>query len=337
MTKQTWKPGTMLAPLPPALITSGNMEHPNVMTAAWTGIICSDPVITYVSLRPSRYTHELVSRNKEFVINLPTWRQAEAVDTVGVKSGRDGDKFALTGLTAEPCAKVKAPQVAECPVSLECKVLEVRPFGTHDMFLAEVVAVNVDEQYIDESGALDLEKAGLIAYAHGFYYTLGRKIGKFGFSVEKKKKKPAAPSVATVLKADEKFSRKKITAETIAASCPSAVAGHGEPKIAAAGQSAPHASGHDETFIENGVEVIVKKSRFSKTPTQSATPYPADKNARRKGKDSRAKGENNRVKGENSRSKGKFSRKDHKQTNYEPYSFKKKADGSFKKKSPRRA
>ena len=97
MTKQTWKPGTMLAPLPPALITSGDMEHPNVMTAAWTGIICSDPVITYVSLRPSRYTHELVSQNKEFVINLPTWRQAEAVATVGVKSGRDGDKFALPG------------------------------------------------------------------------------------------------------------------------------------------------------------------------------------------------------------------------------------------------
>ena len=330
MTKQTWKPGTMLAPLPPALITSGDMEHPNVMTAAWTGIICSDPVITYVSLRPSRYTHELVSQNKEFVINLPTWRQAEAVDTVGVKSGRDGDKFALTGLTPEPCTKVKAPQVAECPVSLECKVLEVRPFGTHDMFLAEVVAVNVDDKYIDESGALDLEKAGLIAYAHGFYYTLGRKIGKFGFSVEKKKKKPAAPSVATVLKADEKFSRKKITAETIAASCPSAVASHGGPKIAAAGKPAPHTLEHDETFIENGVEVIVKKSRFSKPPARSAAPPPADKTPRRKGKDSRAKGEN-------SRSKGKFSRKDHKQTNYEPYSFKKKADGSFKKKSPRRA
>ena len=253
-----------------------------------------------------------------------------AADFCGVKSGRDGDKFALTGLTPEPCTKVKAPQIAECPVSLECKVLEVRPFGTHDMFLAEVVAVNVDDKYIDESGALDLEKAGLIAYAHGFYYTLGRKIGKFGFSVEKKKKKPAAPSVATVLKADEKFSRKKITAETIAASCPSAVASHGGPKIAAAGKPAPHTLEHDETFIENGVEVIVKKSRFSKTPALSAAPHPADKNARLKGKDSRAKGEN-------SRSKGKFSRKDHKQTNYEPYSFKKKADGSFKKKSPRRA
>ena len=140
MTKQTWKPGTMLAPLPPALITSGDMEHPNVMPAAWTGIICSDPVITYVSLRPSPYTHELISQNKEFVINLPSWRQAEAVDTVGVKSGRDGDKITLTGITTGPCTKADAPQVAECPVSLECKVPEVRPLRQHDMFLAEVAA-----------------------------------------------------------------------------------------------------------------------------------------------------------------------------------------------------
>lgn len=195
MSKQTWRPGTMLSPLPPALISSGDMEHPNVMTAAWTGIICSDPVITYVSLRPSRYTHELVSQNKEFVVNLPTWKLAPAVDTVGVKSGRNLDKFALTGLTPEPSTKLNAPQIKECPVSMECKVLEIRPFGTHDMFLAEVVAVNVDEQYIDEKGALDLEKAGLLAYAHGFYYTLGRKIGKFGFSVEKKKKRKVAAPV----------------------------------------------------------------------------------------------------------------------------------------------
>lgn len=231
MVKQTWRAGTMLSPLPPALISSGDITHPNVMTAAWTGIICSDPVITYVSLRPSRYTHELVSKNKEFVINLPTWKEAEAVDTVGVKSGRDLDKFALTGLTAEPSTQLKAPQIKECPVSIECKVLEVRSFGTHDMFLAEVVAVNVDEQYIDETGALNLEKAGLLAYAHGFYYTLGRKIGKFGFSVEKKKT-PATPAVRTVLKADEKFAK--------------------ETKQ------------HSKKFIENGVEVIIAKPKFKK-------------------------------------------------------------------------
>ena len=186
--KQTWNPGTMLSPLPPALITSGDMENPNVMTAAWTGIICSDPVITYVSIRPSRYSHELISKTKEFVINVPTWKMAPAVDTVGVKTGRNFNKFTSTGLTPEPSSKLSTPQIKECPISMECKVLEIRPFGTHDMFLAEVVAVNVDEDYIDNDGALDLEKAGLLAYAHGFYYTLGRKIGKFGFSVEKKKK-----------------------------------------------------------------------------------------------------------------------------------------------------
>ncbi len=241
MTKQTWRAGTMLSPLPPALISSGDLDHPNVMTAAWTGIICSDPVITYVSLRPTRYTHELVTKHKEFVINLPTWKEAEAVDTVGVKSGRDIDKFALTGLTPEPSTKVSAPQVKECPVSIECKVMEVRSFGTHDMFLAEVVAVNVDDKYIDNTGALDLEKAGLLAYAHGFYYTLGRKIGKFGFSVEKKKQ---TPPVRTILKADEKFSKEKRANKTT-----------------------------PTTFMENGVEVIVAKPKFKKTKTEKSARF----------------------------------------------------------------
>lgn len=280
MAKQTWKPGTMLSPLPPALISSGDTEHPNVMTAAWTGIICSDPVITYVSLRPSRYTHELVSKNKEFVINLPTWKEAEAVDTVGVKSGRDLDKFALTGLIAEPSTQVKAPQITQCPVSMECKVLEVRPFGTHDMFLAEVVAVNVDEQYIDESGALDLEKAGLLAYAHGFYYTLGRKIGKFGFSVEKKKKQPAAPAAATIIKADKKFAKVRTV---------------------------------EESFIENGVEVITRKPKFKK---------PEHKPEKRQSfKSERSNGE--KVK--------KFADKRKKSTSYEGKPYKKRPDGSFKR------
>lgn len=244
MTKITWRAGTMLSPLPPALITSGDMKTKNVMTAAWTGIICSDPVITYVSIRPSRYTHALISQSKEFVINLPTWRLAEAVDTVGVKSGRDIDKFALTGLTAEPSSKIKTPQIAECPVSIECKVLETRSFGTHDMFLAEVVAVNVDDKYINKDGALDLEKAGLLAYAHGFYYTLGRKIGKFGFSVEKKKTRKQTQDI--VAKADKKFAK----------------------------------------------QTSINKPK----------------------------------------STGKFSQKENKKTSYEPYSFKKKSDGSFKKK-----
>lgn len=285
--KQTWKPGTMLSPLPPALITSGDMTHPNVMTAAWTGIICSDPVITYVSLRPSRYTHELITKNKEFVINLPTWKEARAVDTVGVKSGRNEDKFALTGLTPEPSSQLSAPQIKECPVSIECKVLEIRPFGTHDMFLAEVVAVNVDDQYINEDGALDLEKAGLLAYAHGFYYTLGRKIGKFGFSVEKKKKTPLCLTTKKLsLKADAKFGKTN---------------------------KVPQLSSHEKenVSIKNGLDVVVRKPRLSKKEPADFSPK-ASLTFKKKSR--------------------KFSKKENKTTSFSLVSYKKKSDGSFKKK-----
>lgn len=280
MAKVTWKPGTMLSPIPPALITSGDIKHPNVMTAAWTGIICSEPVITYVSIRPSRYTHELISKNKEFVINLPTVAIADAVDTVGVKSGRDINKFALTGLTAVPSSKVKAPHIAECPVSMECKVTEVKSYGTHDMFVAEVIAVEVDEKYIDATGALNLEKAGLLAYAHGFYYGLGRQIGKFGFSVEKKKK--TAPKKNVILKADSKFGKEKKQKE--------------------------------KTFLENGVEVVIAKPHFKKVKQKTEEEKPTSKRVLKRTSD-------------------KFHKKENKKTNYEPYSFKKKSDGSFKKKN----
>ena len=186
MAKIAWKAGTMLAPVPPALISCGTMEKPNVMTAAWTGIICTEPTLVYVSIRPSRYSNTLIRQTGEFVINVPTVKLAKAVDLCGVKSGRDIDKFKLAGITAAKSTAVKAPQVAESPISLECKVKEITSFGTHDMFLAEVVAVDVDEALVGKSGALDLGKAGLLAYAHGFYYGLGKKIGKFGWSVEKK-------------------------------------------------------------------------------------------------------------------------------------------------------
>lgn len=189
MAKITWKAGTMLAPVPPALVSCGTMEKPNVMTAAWTGIVCTEPTLVYVSVRPSRYSHRLIKESGEFVINVPTINLAKAVDLCGVKSGKDVDKFALAGISTAPCAKVKAPQVAEAPISLECKVKNITSFGSHDMFLAEVLAVNVDEKLIDKNGALNLEKAGLLAYAHGFYYGLSKKIGKFGWSVEKKSTK----------------------------------------------------------------------------------------------------------------------------------------------------
>ena len=189
MAKIAWKAGTMLAPVPPALISCGTLQKPNVMTAAWTGIICTEPTLVYVSIRPSRLSNELIRKTGEFVINVPTVELAKAVDLCGVKSGREVDKFKLAGLTAEKCSAVSAPQVAQAPISLECKVKEITSFGTHDMFLAEVVAVDADDKYLDGQNALRLDKAGLLAYAHGFYYALGKKIGKFGWSVEKKSTK----------------------------------------------------------------------------------------------------------------------------------------------------
>ena len=186
MAKQNWKPGTLMAPVPPALVTSGDGEHANVFTAAWTGIVCSEPAMTYVSIRPSRYSHEIISKTGEFVINLPCESIAKATDLCGVKSGRDVDKFELTGLTPEPSAMVAAPSIAQCPISLECKVRQVLPLGSHDMFLAEIVGVGVDERFVDEKGALHMEKCGLLAYSHGAYFGLGKQLGTFGFSVRKK-------------------------------------------------------------------------------------------------------------------------------------------------------
>ena len=186
MAKLQWKPGTLLAPAPPALVSCGTMEAHNVLTAAWTGIVCSEPPMTYVSIRPERYSHHMILERGEFVINLPTQAIVRATDLCGVKSGRDGDKFALAGLTAEPSALVAAPGIGECPVSLECRVREVLHLGSHDMFLSDIVAVDVDPGYVDEKGALHLEKAGLLAYAHGGYYGLGRQLGTLGFSGGKK-------------------------------------------------------------------------------------------------------------------------------------------------------
>lgn len=195
MAKITWKPGTLLAPVPPALISCGTVEKPNVMTAAWTGIISSDPVITYVSVRPSRFSHGIIKESGEFVINLPTVALVTAVDYCGVKSGKDVDKFKEMKLTPGASSQITAPQIMESPISLECKVKNVTNYGTHDMFLAEVVAVNVDDKYINANGKLCLEKAGLLAFAHAHYYTLGKCLGNFGFSVNKarlKKLKNAA-------------------------------------------------------------------------------------------------------------------------------------------------
>lgn len=193
MAKISWKPGTMLFPLPPVMVTCGTMEKPNVLTIAWTGIVNSEPPLTYISVRPSRYSYNIIKEAKEFVINITTLELAKACDYCGVKSGKNTDKFKDMNLEIEPCSKVKAPMLKKAPVSLECKVKEITHFETHDMFLAEIVNVNVDDRFLEEDGRLALEKAGLLAFVHGRYYTLGRDLGAFGFSVDKTKENKTKP------------------------------------------------------------------------------------------------------------------------------------------------
>lgn len=178
----------MLYPVPAALISC--MEEngrANLMTAAWIGTVCSDPVMISVSIRPSRYSYDIIRRTGEFVVNLTTKKLAFAADYCGVVSGRDVDKFEKLKLTKTPSKTVKPPGIAESPVCLECRVKEVLELGSHDMFVAEVTAVSVDDRYMDPRGQFDLSEAGLIAWSHGEYFELGRKLGKFGFSVRKKK------------------------------------------------------------------------------------------------------------------------------------------------------
>lgn len=188
MPKQSWKGGALLAPLPAVLVSCGSMEKPNVLTIAWTGIINTQPPKTYISIRPERYSYPLIKKSGEFVINLTTEKLVRAVDFCGVRSGRENDKFELCNLTAERAPKLKnCPMIAESPVSLECRVTGETELGSHNLLLADIVAVNVDEALLSKSGALDMGKAGLLAFAHGQYYALGRNLGSFGFSVAKKK------------------------------------------------------------------------------------------------------------------------------------------------------
>lgn len=185
----TWKGGTLEAPLPPVLVSCGTPEHPNVLTIAWTGIVNTMPPITYISVRPERYSYDLIKNSGEFVINLPTEELVPAIDFCGVKSGRDLDKIAACGLHTEPGETVQAPLILESPIHLECKVRQVLPLGSHDMFLADITAVRVDEDYVDANGRLCMERCHLAAYIHGTYYSIGQALGTFGFSVKKKQKK----------------------------------------------------------------------------------------------------------------------------------------------------
>jgi flavin reductase (DIM6/NTAB) family NADH-FMN oxidoreductase RutF len=190
MGKISWKPGNMVYPLPAALISCGEIpEEYNLITISWTGTICTNPPMCYISVRPGRHSYEIIKRTGEFVINLTTRELARATDWCGVKSGRDFDKFKETGLTPGKAGVVKCPVVEESPVSVECKVKEIIPLGSHDMFIADVVNVIVDDKYMDaETDAFLLSKSEPIAYSHGNYFTMGENIGRFGWSVEKKSK-----------------------------------------------------------------------------------------------------------------------------------------------------
>lgn len=187
MPKQMWKPGTMLYPVPAVMVSCRNSDETNnIITVAWTGIICSEPPMLYVSIRPERFSYNMIKHTGSFVVNLPTKNLAYAVDFCGVKSGKDVDKFRHLKLTPEKSNLVSAPGIAECPVNIECRVKEVIPLGSHDMFISEILCVDVDEKYIDQTGKLHLNKADLICYNHGEYRALAESLGHFGFSVRKK-------------------------------------------------------------------------------------------------------------------------------------------------------
>lgn len=187
LSRKTWKAGTFIYPIPAVMVSCGDIENSNIITVAWTGILNTNPAKVYISIRPERYSYKIIKENKEFVINLTTKDLAYATDWCGVKSGAKFDKFKEMNLTKEKSNFVKAPSIKESPVSIECKVDKIIEIGSHHMFVADVLSINADEKFIDEKGAFDISKCNLIAYANGGYYALGKKIGKFGYSVQKKK------------------------------------------------------------------------------------------------------------------------------------------------------
>lgn len=190
MGKITWKPGNMIYPLPAVLVTCKDIDGTmNIITVAWTGTVCTNPPMTYISLRPSRFSYGIIERTKEFVINLTTEKLVRATDYCGVRSGRDVNKFKEMNLTPQSASIVDAPLIKESPVNIECRVHSITPLGSHHMFLAEVLAVNVEDEYLDENKKFHLDQSKPICYSHGTYYGLTNPLGTFGFSVTKKKKK----------------------------------------------------------------------------------------------------------------------------------------------------
>ena len=194
MSKIKWKGGALLSPVPPAMVTCSDGEHDNIITIAWTGIVNTIPPKTYISVRPSRYSHKIIKESGVFAINLTTKSLVRHADWCGVYTGAKVDKFGKCGLNREAATEIDCPLIAESPLSLECRVTDIIPMGSHDMFLADIVAVDVDEALVDGNGKLHLERADIVAYAHGDYFELGKRLGSFGYSVAKKKKKPTGGS-----------------------------------------------------------------------------------------------------------------------------------------------
>ena len=186
MSKVSWQGGALIAPIPAVMVSLGDMEESNIITVAWCGITNTQPPKTYVSIRPSRHSYKILKEKREFIINLVPSNLAKTADYCGIYTGKKIDKFAKCSLTKEKATKVDAPMIAECPISIECKVTDIIPLGSHDMFLSDIVAVNVDEKLLMDN-KLCINRAHLCAFAHGEYYKLGERIGKFGFSVKKKK------------------------------------------------------------------------------------------------------------------------------------------------------
>lgn len=190
MAKEYWRAGNMLYPLPAVMVSCGREgERPNIITVAWAGTICSDPAMVSISVRKERFSHQIIKDTGEFVINLVNEPLVRATDYCGVRSGRDVDKFQEMKLTPQESRFVKAPGIGESPVNIECRVVEVKELGSHDMFIARVEAVAVDDQYMDAKGKFHLNKSGLVTYSHGEYFELGKKLGTFGYSVKKPMKK----------------------------------------------------------------------------------------------------------------------------------------------------
>ena len=189
MAKKTLKGGALLAPLPPTMVSCGDMENSNIITIGWTGILNTIPPKTYISVRPTRHSYNIIKEKGEFVINLTPAHLTKEADYCGIYTGKKVNKFEKCKLTKVKGTQVDTPMIGECPISIECRVTDIISLGSHDMFMADIVAINVDEELFDKEGKMHFEKAGLIAYAHGEYYELGKKIGRFGFSTDKKKKK----------------------------------------------------------------------------------------------------------------------------------------------------